>query len=145
MRKLNIGAYLTALAALLGAAGLILTVVSSTMSRDNALTGLPMVVAAGVAAVVLVCVAVYAPTRWGNHNPVTAVCVVAAIPLYVYVFGTCISQRIMLIAGLFSYNAGNTLGWSIFYACVGAAVCLLAGCVFLIVGSFLKSVKDDAA
>lgn len=144
MKNQGIACYLNIIAALLGIAGVILTAVSGTMSAANALSGLPMLIAAGIAGVALVCLAVYSPNRWGNHDLVGSASVVVAIVLYTYVFGACLSQRIMLIAGLFSYNSGNTVGWSIFYVSIAAWVCLLVGCLFLIVGSFLKSVKEPA-
>lgn len=143
MKKQGIACYLNIAAVILGIAGVILTVVSSTMSSANALSGLPLLVLAGVAGVVLVGLAVYAPNRWGNHDPISTVSLVAAIALYSYVFGACLSQRVMLIAGLFSYNSGNTQGWSIFYICIAAWVCLLVGVLLLIVGAFLKSVKEN--
>ena len=139
--KKGIAFYLNLLAALLGAAGLGLAVYSSVLSVDNALTGLPLVIAAGVIGVVLVVLAAVAPARMGNHNPVTALGVLAAIALFSYVYGQCLLQRIMLIAGLFSYNAGNTVGWNIFYVVVGCTVCLVAACVLLIVSSFCNNVK----
>ena len=142
MKKQGIAFYLNILAVILGVVGLILTVVSSTMTTDNALSNLPVLVIAGIVGIILVCIAIYAPNRWGNHDPVSFISVVAAIALYSYLFGAAVSQRIMLIAGLFSYNAGNTTGWSIFYVSVAAWVCLIVGILFLIVGSFLKSVKE---
>ena len=51
----------------------------------------------------------------------------------------------ILILIIFSFNAGNTVGWSIFYTCIGAWVCLLVGILFLVVGSFLKSVREPKA
>lgn len=142
MKKQGLAFYLNVLAVILGIVGVILTVVSSTMTTDNALSNLPVLVIAGIVGIILVCIAIYAPNRWGNHDPVSFVSVVAAIALYSYLFGAAVSQRIMLIAGLFSYNAGNTTGWSIFYVSVAAWVCLIVGILFLIVGSFLKSVKE---
>lgn len=142
MKKQGLAFYLNVLAVILGIVGVILTVVSSTMTTDNALSNLPVLVIAGIVGIILVCIAIYAPNRWGNHDPVSFVSVVAAIALYSYLFGAAVSQRIMLIAGLFSYNAGNTAGWSIFYVSVAAWVCLIVGILFLIVGSFLKSVKE---
>ena len=70
--------------------------------------------------------------------------VLGAIALYMYTLGGAAIQRVMLIAGLFSYNANNTAGWNIFYVSVAAWVCLLVGIVFLIIGSFTKSVKETA-
>ena len=110
--------YLGAVAAVLGAIGVALAAYSSMISTDNALANMPLV-----------------------HNPVTALGVLAAIALFSYVYGQCLLQRIMLIAGLFSYNAGNTVGWNIFYVVVGCTVCLVAACVLLIVSSFCNNVK----
>ena len=145
MKKQGIAFYLNILAAILGAVGLFLTVRSSTMSADNALSNLSTLILAGVVAIVLVCVAIVAPNRLGNHDPLSAISVLAAIALYCYLFGSCVSQRVMLIAGLFSFNDANTVGWSIFYTCIGAWVCLLVGILLLVVGSFLKSVKEPMA
>lgn len=145
MKKQGIAFYLNILAAILGAVGLFLTVRSSTMSADNALSNLSTLILAGVVAILLVCVAIVAPNRLGNHDPLSAISVLAAIALYCYLFGSCVSQRVMLIAGLFSFNDANTVGWSIFYTCIGAWVCLLVGILFLIVGSFLNSVKAPKA
>lgn len=146
MMKKGIAFYLNVLAAILGIAGLILTVYSSSVSADNALGNVSMLVVAGVVGILLACVAVAMPVRLGkNHDPISAVSVLGAIALYAYLFGSCVSQRVMLIAGLFSFNAGNTAGWNIFYICIGAWVCLLVGILLLIVGSFLKSVKEQKA
>lgn len=145
MKKQGTAFYLNILAAILGLVGLILTVRSSAMSTDNALSNLSTLILAGVAAIVLVCVAIIAPNRLGNHDPLSAISVLAAIALYSYLFGSCVSQRVMLIAGLFSFNANNTVGWSIFYTCIGAWVCLLVGILFLVAGSFLNSVKESKA
>ena len=143
--KKGIAFYFNVLAAILGVAGLILTIYSSTMTTDNALSGLSGLVIAGILGIVLVGVAIYAPTRWGNHDPIAAVSVLAAIALYSYVFGGAAIQRVMLIAGLFSFNAANTAGWSVFYVSLGAWGCLLVGIVMLIIGSFLNSVKESKA
>ena len=133
--------YLSAVAAVLGVIGVALAAYSSMISTDNALANMPLVIGAGVVGVVLVVAAMLAPASMGNHNPVTALGVLAAIALFSYVYGQCLLQRIMLIAGLFSYNAGNTVGWNIFYVVVGCTVCLVVACVLLIVISFCNNVK----
>lgn len=141
MKHCAIACYLNGIAAVTGAAGVLLTVLSSTATADNALSGLGLTVAAGAAAVALVLLAIWMPTRKGNHDPVSAVSVVAAIALFTYVFGQVVSQRIMLIAGLFSFNAGNAAGWGVFRLVVAASACLLAANLLLVVGSFNRSVK----
>lgn len=144
MKKLNIGGYLNVLAALLGLVGTILTIVSGTMSVDNKLANMTMIVAAGFIGVVLCALSVYTPTRFGNFDLVGSVSIWGAIALYCYTFGAAVGQRIMLIAGLFSYNSGNTIGWNVFYVSVGAWACLLVGCVCLIASGFFRSVKETA-
>ncbi len=141
LKKLSIGGYLTAAAAVLGVVGAVCTVVSSSMRGDSALLGLPMIVAAAVLGVVLSCAAVVVCGRLGNHNPVCGIAVLGAIALYMYAFGAAAGQRIMMIAGLFSFNAGDTVGWSIFYVSVVAWVCLIVGSLLLVLSSFLKTVK----
>lgn len=140
--KKAIGFYLTLVAAVLGIAGAVLASYSSSLSTENALTNGNLVLTAGIIGAVLACVGAGASRRQGNHNPVTAITVLAAIALYSYTYGQCVLQRILLIAGLFSYNSGNTVGWSVFYATVACAVCMIVGCILLIVSSFCKTVKE---
>lgn len=136
--------YCNVLAAILGIAGVILTIVSSTMTVDNALPNITVLAVAGIIGVILVAVAAYLPNRRGNSDLISAAAVLGTIALYMYTLGGAAIQRVMLIAGLFSYNANNTAGWNIFYVSVAAWVCLLVGIVFLIIGSFTKSVKETA-
>lgn len=143
MKKLSVGGYLNILAAILGVVGTILTIVSSVMSADNTLAGLPLIVAAGIVGAALCVLPVWTAGRFGNFDMIGSVALLAAIGLFFYTFGSAVGQRIMLIAGLFSYNAGNTVGWSVFYVSVGAWACLLVGCLALIVSGFLRCVKQE--
>lgn len=97
---------------------------------------------AGFAGVVLCALAIFAPSRWGNFDMLGSVSILGAIALYCYTLGAAVAQRVMLIAGLFSFNAANEAGWSVFYVSVAAWVCLLLGCVLLIISGFVKSVKE---
>lgn len=139
--KKGIAFYLNIVAVILGIAGTVLASYSSSLSTENALSNNTLVMAAGFVGAILVAVGVGMTQSKGDDNPITAVSVLAAIALYSYVYGQCILQRILLIAGLFSYNSGNTVGWNVFYACIGCAVCMIVACILLIVGSFCKSVK----
>lgn len=142
LKKLSIGGYLNALAALLGLAGTILTIVSGMVSVDNPLTNTALIAVAGFAGVVLCLLAIFAPSRWGNFDMLGSVSILGAIALYCYTFGAAVGQRVMLIAGLFSFNAANEAGWSVFYVSAAAWACLLLGCVLLVVSGFVKSVKE---
>ena len=125
--------YLNLSALILGIVGVVLAIYSSMMTVENALTNLPLVIAAGVASLVLVAGAVLLPSRLGS---------LGGIALYSYVYGQCILQRIMMIAGLFSFNSGNAQGWRVFYIVVAAVVCLLVASILLVVGGFFRSVKQ---
>ena len=82
--KKGIAFYLSAVAAVLGAIGVALAAYSSMISTDNALANMPLVIGAGVVGVVLVIAAMLAPASMGDHNPVTAIGVLAAIALFSY-------------------------------------------------------------
>ena len=142
LKKLNIGGYLNVLAAILGVAGAVLTIASSVFNADNRLSNLPMLAAACIVGAVLCLVSVAASARFGNFDPVGTVSLWAAIALYCYAFGAAVGQRVMMIAGLFSYNSGNAIGWQVFYISVGAWGCLLAGCLVLIISGFLRCAKE---
>lgn len=134
--------YLNLSALILGIVGVVLAIYSSMMTVENALTNLPLVIAAGVASLVLVAGAVLLPSRLGESSPVLMVCSLGGIALYSYVYGQCILQRIMMIAGLFSFNSGNAQGWRVFYIVVATVVCLLVASILLVVGGFFRSVKQ---
>lgn len=134
--------YLNLSALILGIVGVVLAIYSSMMTVENALTNLPLVIAAGVASLVLVAGVVLLPSRLGENSPVLMVCSLGGIALYSYVYGQCILQRIMMIAGLFSFNSGNAQGWRVFYIVVATVVCLLVASILLVVGGFFRSVKQ---
>ena len=71
----------------------------------------------------------------------------ASIASFMVVVSNLISERVMLVAGLFSFNAGNEIGWQVFYATIVAAVALLLACVAVIVGNFAKgkAAEEQAA
>lgn len=133
--------YLNLSALLLGIVGVVLAIYSSMMTVENAFTNLPLVIAAGVVGVLLVAAAVLLPARVGEYSLLPMACTLGGIALYSYVYGQCILQRIMMIAGLFSYNSGNAQGWRVFYVVVAAVVCLLVASILLAASGFFRSVK----
>ncbi len=144
MKKLAIGFYLNVLGIILGVAGVCLTAYSSFMNADNAFGNLTVMMAAGILGVIIAVIGLVAGMR-SNHNIVSAVSGIAAIALYSYVYGQCIIQRVALIAGLFSFNSGNTAGWQVFYMTIAAVACLVVGALMLVIGSFCKTTKTVQA
>ena len=144
MKKLSIGGYCNVLAAVLGLVGVILTIVSGTMSADNPLANLGMIAAAGIVGVALCLVSTWSPTKFGNFDLLGSASLLGAIALYCYTFAAAVGQQVTLIAGLFSFNSDNAVGWNIFYVSVGAWGCLLVGCLVLIISGFLRTSKENA-
>jgi len=142
LKKQGIACYLNAIAAILGIAGLIAMIISSSISSAYALSSLPLLIFAAIAAIALIVIAIYAPNRWGNYDYISMFSRIGVIALFSFIIGKTLNDRILLISGLFSYNSGNTLGWSVFYTNVVAWGGFLAAILFLIIGLFLKSIRE---
>ena len=104
-----------------------------------------MLIYAGTAIVLILLSALLPSTKLGNHNVLSAIFGWAAIGLMMAVVGTMILDRILMIAGLFSYNSQNAIGWQVFYATVVGVAGYLVSCLALIISSFAKTVKEVAA
>lgn len=142
LKKLSIGAYINCAAAVFGLVGVIALIVGSTINSAYAYKDLGLLVCAGICGIVLVLAAIWSQTRFGNHDYISTFAAIGAIALYMYVIGAQISDRILMIAGLFSYNSQNMVGWSVFYAMVVSAVGFIGGSVLVIVSSFLRGAKN---
>lgn len=142
LKKLTIGGYLNAVAVMTGLIGVILVIYGHMTSSANALVNFGVVAALGFVGVAATLVELLSTAKLGNHNPLAAACGLVGIALYLYVIGTSASQRILMIAGLFSYNSMNTEGWRVFYINVAAWVLLLVGALLLVISSFMRSVKE---
>lgn len=139
--KLGFARVRMALILVLSIAGLLTMIISSTMSKANSLYGLSMLVALAVAGVALAAILLFAPQSWRKNGYLSLIAIVGSIALFTAVIGSVINGRILLISGLFSYNAANMVGWSVFYVTVASIVCFLAAILLLIVSAFMKSSK----
>ena len=136
--KLAVGSILNIVAAVLGAAGIAATFWCSSISADNALLSLTTCIVAGVVGVVLsIAAVVLAP----KNDLLRSCSGLGAIAAFMFVVSNLISERVMLVAGLFSFNQGNEIGWEVFKATIVAGVFLLLACIAVIVGSFTKANK----
>ena len=144
MKNFRIGSWLNLFAAIAGIVGLIALIVSNNISFAYALKNAGLVTLMAIGGILLALVAIWSPTKFGNHDFISTIAVVGAIALFSAVIGKMILDRILMIAGLFSYNSQNMTGWSVFYAVVTGAVALVIANVALIIGAFTKSVKKNA-
>lgn len=143
MKKQRAGSYFNILAAIHGIVGIVAAVICSNMTVTYSLGNLGKVVFLAVCGSVLAVLAVALPNKFGNHDILGTVSVLAAIVLFTSAFGNVLAERILLIAGLFSYDSVNTVGWKVFYVTVVAIAAFLIADLALIIGAFTKSVKEN--
>ena len=140
-KKFVAGNWLTLLAAVAGVVGVAAMLKSSNIDTAYAYKTVNTLTLMGICGVLLCLIAVWTPGRFGNHDILGTFGSVGAIGLFMAVVGTMISDRVLMIAGLFSYNSQNMVGWKVFYATVTGAVAFVVGSLLLIFASFMKSAK----
>lgn len=143
LKKQGAALYFNCIAAIAGIVGIVAMLVSSNIDTAYAYHGLVKLVLFGVAGVVLALVAIAAPNKLGNHDILSTASVIGAVIFNASLIGGMINQRTLLVAGLFSYNSQNMVGWSVFRATVVAIAALLVAVIALIIGAFTKSVKEN--
>ena len=136
--KIAAGSYAYLVAAVLAVVGIVATVMCSNVSADNALVKLTTAITFGVIGAVLAVGAVIFATK---NDLVRTICGLGSIASLMYVLSILISERVMLVAGLFSYNQGNEIGWQVFYVTIVAGVAMLLSCVFVAAAGFMKAAK----
>lgn len=143
LKKQSVGAWFLLIAAIAGIVGIIAMLVSNGYSSAYALKSTPIAIVMGICGVLLCLLAIWSPTRFGNHDIISTIAIIGAVALFSAVIGTMILDRILMIAGLFSYNSQNATGWSVFYAMVVSAVAFVVADLTLIFGAFLPSVRKN--
>lgn len=142
MKKQGIAFWFNAIAIVAGIVGIVAMNKSSTIDTAYAYHGMSNFLLMSVGAIVLALVAIAAPNKLGNHDILSTASVVGAVALFSTVIGGMINERVLLVAGLFSYNSQNMVGWSVFYATVTACAAMLVAVLALIIGAFTTSVKS---
>jgi len=141
--KSGVGAILTYIASVLSFAGIVMMIVASSISKAYAFYSLTLMLILAVAGMLLVVLASYLPLKKGNFDLYSTLSILIAIVLFMMDIRYMINERILLISGLFTYNAGSTIGWKIFYATIASIACFLLSIFSLIVASFTRAVKED--
>lgn len=144
MKKQSVGACFNIVAAILGIVGIIAACVCSSMTVTYALGNLGTIILLGVLGIILACAAVVLPNIFGNHDICSTIAVCLSIAIFTAAFGQVLAERILLIAGLFSYDSVNTVGWQVFYVTVVSIVSFVVGAIAMIIGAFTRSIKGNA-
>ncbi|MBQ3089452.1 MAG: glycoside hydrolase family 3 C-terminal domain-containing protein [Oscillospiraceae bacterium] len=130
---------LSVIGAIFGIAGLVAMYASNMLSPADALVNQTTYTIYVVIGVVLA-IAAFAV----KNDIVNLIGNAGAIALFVYAFGNMLNDRVLTIAGLFSYNAMNTNGWNCFYATIASVVLFVIAAVLLIAASFASAEKTKA-
>ncbi len=142
LKNRTVGGYCQIVAAILGLAGLILLIVNNNISSSYSLSSFGLLAAGAVLGVVLSVVAVITPTKLGDLDVVSTLSIMVTVGVYGLIIGQMANERILMISGLFSWNSGNTVAWSVFYVMIASIVCFAIAAVLLIITSFMKTVKE---
>ena len=132
----TVSSKINVVAAVLALAALVLAIVGHAMTAANALLSLSTVVFAGAAATALMFAA---GVLKGDFVGLLAS--LGGIAGNMVLLNYVISERILMIAGIFSYDSGNIDGWNVFYTIVACAVCAVLSCVTTMVAGFLSEKK----
>lgn len=132
----------TCIAMLLAVIAVVATIVCSVMNSAYALNALSTILVMEIGGILFTLIGVYMKGRQGNTAIFSFVPVLFSIFVMIQAVGKLLSERILMIAGLFSYNAQNTAGWQVFYATAVAMVALVLSAVLLIIASFLHPKAD---
>ncbi|MCD7754020.1 MAG: hypothetical protein LUH41_05720 [Clostridiales bacterium] len=142
LKNRTVGGYCQIVAAILGLAGLILLIINNNISSSYSLSTFSLLLTGAVVGVVLSVVAVITPTKLGDLDVVSTLSIMVTVGVYGLIIGQMANERILMISGLFSWNSGNTVAWSVFYVMIASIVCFAVAAVLLIVTSFMKTVKE---
>ena len=143
IKKQSVSFYFDVLSLPLMLVGTIYMIHSSTMTAANILSNLPLLITAMVVGMAGVVLDIWAANRKNDKGYFSLVGKLAAIAASVSVVGSVLNARIMMIAGLFTYNRSYTEGWAVFNATLVCAGCLLVAALLMIIGSFFRNVRLD--
>ena len=133
--KLNKNSIVAIIAAVLALAAVVVGYISNVVNPDNAVKEELMMILCGVLAVALSAI----PVVMGKNPIVALVAPAGAIALNMCVLSYLVCERVLTIAGLFSYASNNPAGWNMFYCVIGAAVCIVLSCLANMVVAFGKN------
>ena len=137
-KKLGLGGILELLGAALGVVALILMIVCNAMGSDYEFTYATLLNLGTIAGAVLAVVVAFSPRfSFDKKGYLGLIAAIGSVFLYGYTAIQAINERILVISALYSWNTGNTAGWTSFYFTIAVVVCLVLGSIFVMVGEFI--------
>ncbi len=141
IKKQRVPFYLDVLALVMMVVGMVYLIQSSVMTVTNRLGNLPWLIVALVVGMVAIVLDIWASNRANDKGYLTMICKMIAIAANVGVVGNALDTRVMMIAGLFTYNRGYQEGWAVFNVSKICFALLLIAALLLIVSAFFRPVK----
>ena len=145
IKKQGVSFYLDAVAMVLMVAGMGFLIKSSVISVTNRLGNLPWLIVALVVGMAAIVFGILAANREGDKGYLTMISKMVAIAANVGVVGNALNTRVMMIAGLYTYNRGYTEGWEVFGVSKTCFALLLVAALLLVVSAFFRPIKRAKA
>ena len=94
-------------------------------------------------AIALVVVSMMLDAKSADKGPgiVSLLALGVAIFILAYAGIQVVASRALNISAIFSWNSGDTTGWSMFYAAAASAGCMVVSAVLLTVAGFMPTFK----
>lgn len=140
-KRNGVGFFVGAIGLALAVAGAVAVVVCSLVSADYVLSNLPLYLLGIACAICLEVAPRFVKLAGKAKTLVPFIARGVSVFLLARVSLDVIAARILLISGLFTWNSGNAVGWTVFSATVVATALLLASAVLLVIGAFMPEKK----
>lgn len=140
LKKAGLTFYLNVAAGVLALIGWIIFLVTNG-TAGYAVVGGATGITLGILAVLLIAAATYASIKFGAQHYITAALKLVALVFLMVAIGVLLGDRANLASGLFTWDSGNSLGWSVFSTSVTCGVFLLLSVIVLIVSAFFNNTK----
>ena len=122
-------------------------IVCNAMGSDYEFTYATLLNLGAIAGAVLAVVAAFSSRfSFDKNGYLGLIAAAGSVFLFGYTAIQAVNERILVISALFSWNSGNTVGWTSFYFTIAVAVCLVLASILVIVGAFvLPANESDSA
>lgn len=141
--KKGIGFFIEAVALVLAVIGIVAMVVSGSMGVGYEFPNMPVYLVLSVVAIALVVVSMALDAKSADKGPgiVSLLALGVAVFILAYAGIQVVASRALNISAIFSWNSGDTTGWSMFYAAAASAGCMVVSAVLLTVAGFMPTFK----
>ncbi len=140
----SVNFWLSAVSVILTLVGIILISVSSSV-QGYSISELAIIVVCGVFAMICMLGGIWLSDRFGPHHWSTFVANLVSIVLLSFCFANVIMARAVLTSSQFSFDAVNTVGWTVLYESFVSLGMFLVSAILLVVSGYNGKEKEEKA